>query len=459
MAICFSLDNEDINIKDSINNHDNLFYKYKEEKPSLHEALLQMFNSCHISEKEAEEYTNDIICKTKNIVSKNISEIKNKYPNIGKHDALIISSYTCESKNEIFSPYKILNSNLVSKNRVSGIKNISKYLFILLKSLRKLPKYYPTSYSKNLYRCINVKVNINSSSNTRSYTEGITKTFWGFTSASSNKMESFNFLGKKKNIKTGTIFILSGEAWGYDISLFNYYGENEILIEPERKFIVLEVIPPPNDIIYISCKILNTPLVLSNIINKYNNYNIIPNFKLPDIHNHFQINTKYNKNHNIFGVEQNNSNDNYNCFQFNKNNYNNNNFLDINQKNKNNNSNESNNFLLKYIKNKNNNILKINNHYNSSSSDNIFNKNPNSNNENNNFFLKYIKNKNKINHHYNSSSQDNIFNKNNISKENNIKISYFINNKRNNINNRYNSSSQDNIFNKDKNINDINNKF
>ena len=160
MSICFSLDNEDINIEDSINNHDNLFYQYKKEKPSLREALLQMFNSCHISEKEAEEYTNDIICKTKNIVSKNISEIKNKYPNIGKHDALIISSYTCESKNEIFSPYKILNSNLVSKNRVSGIKNISKYLFILLKSLRKLPKYYPTSYSKNLYRCINVKVNI-----------------------------------------------------------------------------------------------------------------------------------------------------------------------------------------------------------------------------------------------------------------------------------------------------------
>ena len=193
MSICFSLDNEDINIEDSINNYNYLFSKYKEEKPSLTEALLQIFNSCQISEKEVKEYTKDIIRKTKYIISKNISKIKNKYPNIRAHDAQIISSYTCESENKIFSPYKILNSNLVSKNRYSGIKNISKYLFILLNSLRKLPKYYPTSYSKNLYRCIDVKVNINSSSDNRSYTEGTTKTFWGFTSASRNKIENLIF--------------------------------------------------------------------------------------------------------------------------------------------------------------------------------------------------------------------------------------------------------------------------
>ena len=212
MSICFGLDNEDFNIKESINNYEHLFYQYKEKKPSLSGALIQMFNSCQLSEKKVKEYTKDIIFKTENIVSKNFFEIFKNYPNIEKVDALIISSYTCESLNEDFSPYKILNSNLVSKNRHSGIKNISKYLFILLNSLRKLPKYYPTSYSKNLYRCINAKVSLYSSNDTIPYIEGNIKTFWGFTSASNDKKVSFNFLGKKKNIKTGTIFILSGKV-------------------------------------------------------------------------------------------------------------------------------------------------------------------------------------------------------------------------------------------------------
>ncbi len=62
---------------------------------------------------------------------------KKKYPKITKEDSIIISSYTCESKDNKFSPYKILNINLVSENRKEGLKNISKYLYILLKSLRK----------------------------------------------------------------------------------------------------------------------------------------------------------------------------------------------------------------------------------------------------------------------------------------------------------------------------------
>jgi hypothetical protein len=39
--------------------------------------------------------------------------------------------------------------------------NVSKYLFILLKSIRKLDKYYPKDKNKYLYRCINTKVNLN----------------------------------------------------------------------------------------------------------------------------------------------------------------------------------------------------------------------------------------------------------------------------------------------------------
>ena len=32
--------------------------------------------------------------------------------------------------------------------------------------------------------------------------------------------------------------------YGYDIKLFNYYNEEEILLEPETKFIVDNVLPP-----------------------------------------------------------------------------------------------------------------------------------------------------------------------------------------------------------------------
>ena len=66
-------------------------------------------------------------------------------------------------------------------------------------------------------------------------------------------------------MKSGTIFSFSGDVWGYDLYLFNVFDENEILLEPERKFLVEESIPPVNDIIYIKCKILNTPIVLENI--------------------------------------------------------------------------------------------------------------------------------------------------------------------------------------------------
>ena len=65
-------------------------------------------------------------------------------------------------------------------------------------------------------------------------------------------------------MKTGTIFTLGGDIWGYDIKLFNYFNENEILLEPERKFKVIDAIPPVNDIINVICSIYKTPLILDN---------------------------------------------------------------------------------------------------------------------------------------------------------------------------------------------------
>ena len=79
---------------------------------------------------------------------------------------------------------------------------------------------------------------------------------------------SYEFLNEEENNKSGTIFTLTGKIWGYDITLFNYFNENEILIEPERKFIIDEVLPPINGIIHIRCDIQDNPLVLIDISKK-----------------------------------------------------------------------------------------------------------------------------------------------------------------------------------------------
>ena len=197
-------------------------------------------------------------------------KIFKKYPNITLNDAKIITSYTCEAKQHSFSPYLILNKNLVKDDRKQGIENISKYFYILLMALRKLPRYYP---DKQLYRCISKKVMLYNPSNKKfiPYEIGNQKTFWAFTSTSIKFEESYKFLGKNNNIdddefKTGTIFSLSGNIWGYDITVLSCYEkEEEIILEPERKYIIKEVIPNVNDIIIIRGEFEDTPIVLKEI--------------------------------------------------------------------------------------------------------------------------------------------------------------------------------------------------
>ena len=96
---------------------------------------------------------------------------------------------------------------MVSEDRRNGVNNISKYLYIFLKALRKLPRYYPEN--KYLYRCLTIKVNISQDPNNKNmipYVAGNIKTFWGFTSTSPDPKMTYSFLKKENKIKTGTIF-------------------------------------------------------------------------------------------------------------------------------------------------------------------------------------------------------------------------------------------------------------
>ena len=283
MSLNFYAPEEVCEKEESINNYKSLFSSYKNLKLNLPDSLYQMFENQKLSNIKCKELTQDILNKCKSKIDQRVAKIKNKYKNISIEEAYIIYSYTCESKESEYSPYKILNKNLVSENRKNGVDKVSKYLYILLKTLRKLPRFYPPKNINYLYRCITQKVNLekdNFNSKSIPYKIGEKKTFWGFTSTTTNPESSYLFLKDGKELKSGTIFSLEGDVWGYDIEVFNYFGEKEILLEPERKFIVKNVLPPINEIIYITCGIIESPLILlDNEINGQNNifYNKIKN--------------------------------------------------------------------------------------------------------------------------------------------------------------------------------------
>ena len=199
--------------------------------------------------------------------------INQKYPFILEEEAKIISSYTCEAKNPYYSPYKILNRCLCEEHREEGIKKVSKYFYIFLKALRKLNVYYPEK--KYMFRCINKKINLNGDffkKNVIKYKQGNKKTFWGFTSISSELNLKYYSKGYKRDLKEGTIFDLCGNIWGYDISLFNEYLEEEILLEPEQESEIMNVIPPSkNGFIHIRCLIKSSPVILKDINFDYKN--------------------------------------------------------------------------------------------------------------------------------------------------------------------------------------------
>ena len=157
MSIKANLEVQNNNKKESINNYKELFFEYIDKLPTLDEALEQMYTSIIKDKNKINELIMEIKEKYKNTIDNNWNEISEKYKNIRLIDAYIICSYTCEAKENDYSPYKILNQNLVFQDRKQGVQNISKYLYILLKSLRKLPKYYPNT---DLYRCIKTEVDL-----------------------------------------------------------------------------------------------------------------------------------------------------------------------------------------------------------------------------------------------------------------------------------------------------------
>ena len=257
--------------QDSLDNYKDYLLKYIDRVPSLTEALMQLLISSRISlDDEHKQIIKDIYSKVNSHLNKKFNEIKDKYKEskISIEDAIIISSYTCQLSNNDgnYNISEILNNNLVSKYREEGIKNVSKYLFLLLKSLRKLPKY-KLEQNKFLYRSIGLNLNLDLTvNNIIPYIKGNINIFGGFTSTSTYPRFTYNDLGMKKDIKKGAILIINGkDIFGYDISLFNIYGEEEILLEPERKFEIEDSNQFLKEIICLKCKIKETPIIFKEI--------------------------------------------------------------------------------------------------------------------------------------------------------------------------------------------------
>ena len=227
MSKSFYSENEEMNFEESLNKYEFLFEDMDLKPPTLEEALIELFRNGGLSEKDSKEIYNHLYIICNNRVNEKWDEIRKQNSRISKTDALIISSYTYEPKKmyEKFSPYRLLNTNLVSADRKNGIINVEKYFFLLLVALRGL-----TKTKKNvLFRCISCKVKLVKDPNNDKYIpyqQGNQKIFWPFTSTSDDEKLTENFLGNG----TGTKYKIIGDnLWGYDITLFNVYGEKEIL--------------------------------------------------------------------------------------------------------------------------------------------------------------------------------------------------------------------------------------
>ena len=66
-------------------------------------------------------------------------------------------------------------------------------------------------------------------------------------------------------LKTGIVFTLKGH--NYNITLFSeFQNEDEILLEPERKTKVDDVLDDLNGVINVTCTIIESEIMLENII-------------------------------------------------------------------------------------------------------------------------------------------------------------------------------------------------
>ena len=167
-------------------------------------------------------------------------------PNIARFgltpdEAGAISCYTLQAEKDSGkkSPYNVLNESLAKNRDSDKLSSMKKYIFLLLRGLRKLEPFVPKNNA--LYRGMGkfVPLTFEEANGHQYYAEGQTVTWWGFTSTTLS-FEVANSFVQKSNVKT-YFEIVGPNRWGYDLRPFSAYNEAEILLEPEAKITVHEV--------------------------------------------------------------------------------------------------------------------------------------------------------------------------------------------------------------------------
>ena len=251
----FALNEDDGNTVDNVDQVSHLFMSFSVKPPTLEEALSAM------------EYNNP--GELANTLYKKGAKTLGRLdaPGLTVDDVAIIFCYTFEWDEEKFgkakSPYFMLNLSLSVNRSSTTLKKTRGFLFLLLSSLRKLPRFVPES--RILYRGIRALVQTEYDwrfPDRKPYAAGNEKTWWAFTSTSTSLEITRRFLGAGG----GTLVTLGGSSWGYNISVFSDFPEEEeILLEPERTFNISSV-AREGQLITVTAEMLDTPLVLSNVV-------------------------------------------------------------------------------------------------------------------------------------------------------------------------------------------------
>ena len=225
---------------------------------------------------------------------------------VSMDDAAAIAMYTMEDESLDKKPYRMINDALM-KGEFEELIHVRDLLYLVMRALRKMPIVYnkplyrgirsdvineinPSGIDKKLLdtatgkepeegplRKINEPINDKTQrkrdiflrggeSFDEDYLEGET-VFWpALSSTSSNVAVTKAFLAKGTDSKKaeGTLFMIEN-GWGYNIQPCSMFpGEEEIVLEPERRFRVKTVIPGEG-LTVIKMEMLRTPLVLTEV--------------------------------------------------------------------------------------------------------------------------------------------------------------------------------------------------
>ncbi|KAH3758386.1 sel1 repeat family protein [Pelomyxa schiedti] len=158
------------------------------------------------------------------------------------------------------NPYFRLNRTLFQRNTLE-LRRWRGYIYMLLKALRSLPPFIPPG--KALFRGITKKVQVDDTH----YHPGNTITWHTLCSTSLEMQVTKQFLtDKESGVCKGTLFVIRGKVWGYDISPYSCIpSEREILLEPETNFIVTGVLDT-TDLIVVDLDMQESPLLLQELL-------------------------------------------------------------------------------------------------------------------------------------------------------------------------------------------------